>query len=543
MKPQTKRRRRSGAPGLQFIEQAVGLLRENPEALLFYWIGGVPFWLGLLYYLSDMSRSAYAAAHIAEASFGVALLFLWMKCWQTLAAGRLRATLLLMSPPPWTVGRLLPLILRQAALQPLGLVLRPIAIVVTLPFVWVSSFFQNLTVLGSGGSGDPTDPTDQPSLFSRSLKQARLWPGQQHAVVALLNGFGFLIWINVIAALIFLPVAMKMFFGWETVFTRSADAYLNVTVFMASVALTHLCLEPIWKATYVLRCFYGESLRTGGDLVMELKRLQSQAGRAVLVMLCIGLGWGALCPHSSVAAAPTATEADAARLDERIGDVLERREFAWRAPRVESPKASKSGGWLSDAGKAIERWLTKARDAVERLFKRWFSEDSNEISEARSWGSWAPELLWGLLALVAIALAIALIRGWHRRPAVIQAQAAVVPVDLCSEALSADALPEDAWLQLAREHAARGDLQLALRAAWLACLAHLGGRDLLRIAAFKSNREYEGELRRRARTRAGLLSAFADNLISFERCWYGRHAVSPEAFEIFHKNLEQIRGC
>ena len=42
------------------------------------------------------------------------------------------------------------MIAEQASLQPWGLILRPVALIVTVPFVWVAAFFQNATVLGDG---------------------------------------------------------------------------------------------------------------------------------------------------------------------------------------------------------------------------------------------------------------------------------------------------------------------------------------------------------------------------------------------------------
>jgi Domain of unknown function (DUF4129) len=74
-------------------------------------------------------------------------------------------------------------------------------------------------------------------------------------------------------------------------------------------------------------------------------------------------------------------------------------------------------------------------------------------------------------------------------------------------------------------------------------LAHLGGRDLIRLAKHKSNRDYDRELRRRARTQEELLGAFDRNLDAFERAWYGDHPVTPEALGEFSANLERIRAC
>jgi len=54
------------------IEEAVHILRAAPGALLtVYYIGSVPFVLGLLYFWADMSRSAKAYEHGAMAALGL----------------------------------------------------------------------------------------------------------------------------------------------------------------------------------------------------------------------------------------------------------------------------------------------------------------------------------------------------------------------------------------------------------------------------------------------------------------------------------------
>jgi hypothetical protein len=53
------------------------------------------------------------------------------------------------------------------------------------------------------------------------------------------------------------------------------------------------------------------------------------------------------------------------------------------------------------------------------------------------------------------------------------------------------------WTRLGREFRQRGELRLALRAFYLASLSHLAAKGLVTVARFKSNRDYERELRRR----------------------------------------------
>src|SRR5687767_3193791 len=271
-------RRHAGQPALDLIEEAVALLRRAPaEALFIYLLGAIPFWLGLLYFLSDMSRNAYAAFHISESSLAVALLYLWMKCWQTVFCRRLRTILAEQPDEPWTAGRITRMVLAQAAWHPFGFLFRPIAVVITVPYGWVVFFFQNLTVLGDGNV--------ERSLGARAWWQARLWPRQAHVALGVLWIFGFFVWINVVAVLGLAPFFLKMFFAIETAFSRSVDAYFNTTFVTASLALTALAVDPLWKAVFVLRCFRGSALRTGEDLAVELKQARRIAHAPVLAAI------------------------------------------------------------------------------------------------------------------------------------------------------------------------------------------------------------------------------------------------------------------
>src|ERR1019366_3929068 len=71
-------RRQQGLAALELLEQAVHRLRDAPAATLAtYYVGALPFVLGLLFFWADMSRSAFADQHVAGAALGVAGLFLW----------------------------------------------------------------------------------------------------------------------------------------------------------------------------------------------------------------------------------------------------------------------------------------------------------------------------------------------------------------------------------------------------------------------------------------------------------------------------------
>jgi len=534
---------------MDLIEEAVALLREAPLSThLAYYAGAIPFWIGLLYFISDMSRSAFAADHLADASLGMAVLYVWNKCWQTVYASRLRAIIESHADEPWTRARILRMIATQASLQPWGLIIRPIALVITLPFVWVSNFYQCVTVVGDGSEREG-------SVAPRAWAQSKLWPMQAHSVVSIIYFFTVFVWANVCILLRFLPNLLKTFFAIETEFSRGgASQFFNSTFLTASVALSSLAVDPLRKAVYTIRCFRGSSLESGNDLSAELSRLSGRSTVAALAVAALLL----IAPPHGLAKSPKEgpKTANAAELNQRITDVLSRREFAWRAPRekVEEDSRSNKGwlqGWLDGVGKSVDRWLTASGRQFGRFVrwvKGWFNFSPPNVPKPSSpgqldWIGLGEALLVILCGVLVVLLGWLIVRWWQeRRPRAVPGAASTVAVpDLRSEHIVADQLPEDGWLALAREYASRGELTLALRAAWLAGLAHLGHRELINISRHKTNRDYDRELRRRARDRTPLLSAFEQNLTSFERSWYGNHEVTNERFNNFEGNLDQIR--
>jgi len=154
-------------------------------------------------------------------------------------------------------------------------------------------------------------------------------------------------------------------------------------------------------------------------------------------------------------------------------------------------------------------------------------------------------LLYVLAAAVIIALAIFIIRLVRDRwePVPTATSEAIEPVpDLTDENIRADQLPEDGWTKLARELLERGEFRLAMRAFYLASLAHLATRNLISIARFKSNRDYERELRRRAHAIPNLPAMFGDTISSFERVWYGTHEATPDLAQQFAGSVDKLKA-
>ncbi|HKW30035.1 MAG TPA: hypothetical protein VJT54_11915 [Verrucomicrobiae bacterium] len=550
-----KQRRQQGKGAFDLIEEATHRLRTAPVATLaVYYVGAVPFVLGLLYFWADMSRSPFAGQHLVDSALGLAGLFFWMKFWQVIFARRLRAQVAAEPIPRWTARRWGRVFLAQAFVQPTGLFLIPLLLIPVLPAAWVYAFYQNATALDDGG------PEGVSKLLKKSWKQATLWPGQNHLILAIMTGFGFYVFLNWMVTGLVLPHLIKMLFGIESVFTQSTFSLLNTTFFAGMLGLTYLCVDPILKTVYVLRCFYGESLESGEDLRAELNSLAASAPSvAAVVVLLLGLlFWtpplraaDARAPAVQPAKAPVSTSVTPADLDQAINQTIHDDKYTWRMPRekIVEPDAQEGmvARFFDKVGSLLRRWVRAVVNWLEEWLRKLFRNQRVSTSSGTSGYGWIESLyvlLYGLVAVAVAALLFLLYRVWQNRlaPAIVASEPIQLLPDIHDENVGADRLPGDDWTKLGRELLDRGELRLALRAFYLASLAYLAARNLISIARFKSNHEYERELRRRGHSFPDLLSVFGDNLVTFEYIWYGLHEVNRERVEQFVANVERMRG-
>jgi small-conductance mechanosensitive channel len=543
-------RRHQGKDAFDLIEEATHLLRTAPAATLaVYYLGAIPFVLGLLYFWADMSRSPFANQHLAEAALGIGALFLWMKFWQAVFARRIRAQIAAEPPPRLNFRRCARIFLTQTILQSLGLFLIPLALVPVIPFAWVYAFFQNVTALADD------DDSSVSKLLKKSWKQAALWPLQNYLVLAIIFAFAFYVFLNWATACLMLPELFKMLFGVESAFSKSPYAMLNTTFFAGMFGLTYLCVDPILKTIYALRCFYGESLQSGEDLKAELKSFiipVREIAAAILFLIAVFFATPANAEDATAPAAPPATQKISPRdLDRTINQTIHERKYVWRMPREKIEDSDSQAGVVSKffdkIGAMLRKWTRATLDWLGKMLRKLFSRPQAFSSGAGSSGyGWIMSveiLLYSLVAIVIAALTIFLYRVWHGRRASPTAVAeAILPVpDMADENVRADQLPEDGWTKLARELLERGEFRLAMRAFYLASLSHLAAQNLISIARFKSNRDYERELRRRAHSFPNLLSVFGDNVFAFERIWYGMHEANRDLVNQFAANVEKIR--
>jgi len=522
---------------IALIEESVHLLRRAPAALLLsYYAGAVPFVLGLLFFWAYTTWFRPPGAVVAWGAFGLVGLFAAMKAAQAeFCAGLLRLRLGA-APAAWSWARFGRLVLAQARLQPWVLLALPPVMLLSVPFGWVWAYGQSATVIGEGEH-----------LPAAAVAQAKLWPAQNHLGLLVLSVLAFCTWLNLATAFYLVPWLANRLLGIENIFGFSGWWFLNTTFLASVTALTWLAIDPLIKAFYTLRVFHGRSRRTGEDVRVELQRTRGAGAlraMATLVWLLAFVPVGSLRAVEPVAV-PAVVQS--AQLDRAIDDVLSGSNFRWRLRPPAAEVAKEADGpiraffrlaveKLRDLWRYVTRFWRMLTDWYDRHFSSHVREDTAKPAGA---SGLSQVLLRGLLyifigvAVVLIVWLVWLVWRQARRNALpvlkARAVAATVP-DLRDENVQAALLPVDGWLALAREQAARGEWRLALRALYLATLAQLAAESLITLAAFKTNLDYERELRRRALSRTELVGRFVTRRREFESVWYGR--VEPGAAEI-----------
>ena len=508
-------------PALELCDEAVFLLRRAPaSAWTTYFIGTGPFLIALLYFWTDMTRGLLRETRLVSGAFVLTLLFVWMKTFQSAFAAQLWSVMSGIKRPRQSWRDWLNVAWSQARIQPWGILIIPIALALTIPFAWVYAYYQNATVLGRAPKGL--------SLHGISFAQAKLWPKQNNIALAAISTLGFVIYINVLILLFLAPQLLITFFGVKEVFHPNIWLLANTTFLALVCSLTYLLFDPLIKAFYTLRCFYGQSLSTGEDLHARLAtaRTARPANTARLAKVAAILFLFAAPMH---AAEPTPQQ-----LDKSISETLESSEYNWRFPREVVLKEDES--WLGSFFTSLGKWVAKT---VENFFNwlgrvlRWiFGRMPSTTPSQGSMFPWpSAKELFILLGVLVVAGLLFIVWKQRRTRGVmpkIEAVATMAIPDLTKEDVSADQLPEDEWLALATKLAGEGELRLAIRALFLSALATMAGKNWIALAKFKSNRDYEREFRRRAASLPQALSAFGCLTSIYNRIWYGLHDPSPE---------------
>ncbi|MDD2710686.1 MAG: DUF4129 domain-containing protein [Verrucomicrobiae bacterium] len=567
-----------GKNAIEIIEEACHLLRCAPPSILCLNLAGtVPCLIGFLFFWTDMSGNAFAHEHCAQAALAQALLYLWMKTWQSVFVVHLHAFLEKGAPPVWTFRRIANLVLFQSIMQPWSLVILPLSAIMVLPFGYAHAFFHAFSHSGDGRIESFRE------VIRETHRHASRWPGQNQRLILILGLFAIAVFINAGTTLFILPYAVKTILGVESAFTRSGIWLTTPAFFIVTLIITHLCMNPIFKACQILRCFYGESIHSGADLRADLHRsraLRQNPVSAMFLLLAVlscapaAFGGENLPPSSTNAplsaatppppGLPSSCQPGSVRpedLTRAISETLAGREFAWRFPRQKSTVADLAeksflARFSMEVLRTLKSWIAPfkkgflaLRDAWDQFWdwlnKRFGEKKTSKNSREHSmdWLLSAQALSFCLLTATSCLLAVFLYRSFLKhRPSPKTAQA-IVPSstpDLKDENILATERPSDEWQSLGEELLNKGEWRLALRAFYLSSLAHLAHHQLLLIARHKTNRDYESELRRRAAA-TDLLEAFGDNVTLFEHIWYGMHEVDRDLVDRFNINHERIK--
>ncbi|MCB1061695.1 MAG: DUF4129 domain-containing protein [Verrucomicrobiae bacterium] len=556
-----KRRAKDGDQigAVALTEEAFHLLRTTPLTTLWlYYLGAIPFVLGVFVFWADMSRSSYAERDAAIGAVGLAAVYLWMKFWQ----GRFCRQLWQQLHPSgnqaeFSARRYARYFAAQAFLHAFALPTRLLSLI----FIgWTVAFFQNVSVLAFS-----QDFGRQPlrKVLRLSARFAQENWMQNYLILLLVVVMSVFIWANLLGAVVLIPMGLKIFFGIETVFTLNPESTILSTPFLfGSFLLAFLIVDPLLKAIYTLRCFRSLSRHTGADLISRLDRVKLTNRGSAMSVLLISLLALSLSLTTPVKAADEVAREPALEMAPPTSDDLARsitetlrdKEYQWRLPKQEldgSVDAQK--GWLatvmSDLADSFERATKRVSDAVSEFFRKIFegkrASRSEPIPGGAGLGAGVGVVAQGLFIALLVGLLIwvgYLLVNHSRRERLMPIDdiGPAGPIDLESDQIVATQLPEDEWMRLAREQIAKGEHRLAVRALFLASLAHLGDRGLLRVARFKSNRDYTRELSLKARTLPELQSAFGENVGLFERVWYGLHEIGRDAIDRFTANYERI---
>lgn len=236
------------------------------------------------------------------------------------------------------------------------------------------------------------------------------------------------------------------------------------------------------------------------------------------------------------------------KLDQAIQEVIHQREYQWRMPRevVDEEEQGLLFEFLDGLAKTAKRFwkpIAKIWDKITEWLRRALSSLGPPGSN-REWTAGELNLL--IIILIALLVLLVLFFLWRHRKSrrtveTIHAEAILPLPDIADENLVADQLPEEGWQKLAQDLLARGELRLALRAMFMATLAHLAQAHLITVARFKSNRDYLQELKRRAYDQNAMQQAFDDNVFAVDSVWYGMYPVTDDLLKRFIENVDIVK--
>jgi hypothetical protein len=368
--------------------------------------------------------------------------------------------------------------------------------------------------------------------------------------------------LNIGAVIYNVPFLLKTLFSIEIPFVTSGAAIVTNATFIALVCgLTYVCLDPLFKAAYAMRCFYGDSLSSGQDLLAELSA-HKKTGRVLSV--CIA------CFIVLILCSPGVVQADQGSptmsrkativpksLEVALDRVINGPSYSWRMVREKAPPAHEKNNEILKAFfgaiiDIIKKGVDYAKDGLS-----WFAEWIGDLlgllftKSDKPAGAKAGRLSVSSLVVIVLLISLLIFAGYlfwrNRKKAELTsivasvANPTTVP-DIQKDDVDANALPHEGWMNMARDYMEKGESRLALRAIYLASLASLSQMNVIVVERYKSDWEYEREVRRKDHAYPGLVGAFSQTRTFFEGSWYGNHPVSMNVLDKMLKNQMSIAG-
>jgi hypothetical protein len=517
---------------LGLIDEALAQLRALPAAAWCWFLAGAaPFVLALTYFWLDMGAGRFRSLRCLVAALVLATLYLWYRICLACVCQYMRQHLRGddTRERPW--HSFWALVATQCRVQPWTLMLSLASACTLVLYPLGHGFALAATALG-------VDEEGKDSIGQRALTVCRHSVKDLLLLHIILLPAALVLAVNCAIAVYFLPEFLRVLTGLDSIFTKSGFHFFNSTLLMLALLLTHLGMELLWLALLSGMAFRVEAIATGEDILAALRRYQGRLPRAlgVLLLAAAFVGGGT--------SAKAAEAVGRVELDGHIDRVLAREMYAWRLPappaETEREWSQFLALWMESIAGAIGELIDTIQEAMDHIrnwWRRLWPDWDNKRDGAAPHPGWFSReglmliLRWAALLLTLLLIILALRLLWRtmakgRRQAALAAKATAGPVLSEADAvLAAEEHGPDGWAEQAEEQARKGEWRQALRSWYLAHIATLAERELLRIARAKSNRDYFRELRQRGRAAAQFFDDFVANGRLFDAVWYGRLAA------------------
>jgi hypothetical protein len=501
-----------------------------------------------------MSNGSGGNDRIILSSLILVLLLILMKTGQAFFCLRSYETLMGGTFRKLSIQQLFTCVSQQLIFSCAEMIVMPLAMLLTIPFGWCYAFFQ----IGSMGTLIFED-----NLIAQSITHSKVLPKQNHLMLwvicpqflltmvmcyiavpplvtlfdagpnaqiliyiitgilafatLLVNPLGFILFVNFLAAIAFLPYLIRTLTGWESVYSMNGMAVLHPCVLLATWALSFLLMDPLVKISYLVRIYDHQSIRTGHDII---KRISAPA------LLCIAIFMFA-CPQESYSETDRVNQQV---FDKTVSEVLKDPSFSWREKKnFDLPEVKINTGPLKSMALHIKSFLKKVESWIIKFFKK---EDKRKSKPLFKWYPLSividPIPVMFISIFIILLYFIITVLRKQRQKSIVSKAGTALPYteEKTHHTVSADENPPDQWEQMAHEAISSGELRAGIRFLYLSTLSLLNDKKLLTLKKSRSNREIRRELQKRYPDQMSLNDNVNILIMNFEYTWYGTVLVT-----------------